>query len=75
METSLQMNLRSFKRSRVYLARSIGQMQAAFPGVEFLRILFKFEKRKENRCRVHVSKSSIKRQICRFHVLNVKEMY
>ena len=28
--------------------RSICQMQATFPGVEFLRILFRFEKRKEN---------------------------
>ena len=28
--------------------RSICQMQATFPGVEFLRILFKFKKRKEN---------------------------
>ena len=27
---------------------SICQMQATFPGVEFLRILFKFKKRKEN---------------------------
>ena len=28
--------------------RSICQMQATFPGVEFARILFKFKKRKEN---------------------------
>ena len=28
--------------------RSICQMQATFPGVEFLRILFRFKKRKEN---------------------------
>ena len=28
--------------------RSICQMQATFPGVEFLSILFKFKKRKEN---------------------------
>ena len=34
---------------------SICQMQATFPGVEFLRILFKFKKRKENSsCHVHV---------------------
>ena len=29
-------------------ARSICQMQATFPGVEFLRILFRFKKRKKN---------------------------
>ena len=28
--------------------RSIRQMQATFPGVEFLRILVRFKKRKEN---------------------------
>ena len=45
-------------------------MQAAFPGVEFLRILFKFKKRKEN-CR-RMSTSSIKRQVSRFHVVVVE---
>ena len=39
-------------------------MQATFPGVEFLRILFRFKKRKEI--------SSIKRQIRRFHVVVVQ---
>ena len=43
-----RMNLRSFKLNRVYLDRSICQIQATFPGAEFLRILFKFKKRKEN---------------------------
>ena len=45
-------------------------MQATFPGVEFLRILFRFKKRKENSSLyVHVL---IKRQIRRFHVVVVK---
>ena len=43
-----KMNLRSFKLNPVYLDPSIYQMQATFPGVEFLRILFRFKKGKEN---------------------------
>ena len=34
--------------------RSICQVQATFPGVELLRIIFKFKKRKENLSYVHV---------------------
>ena len=45
---SKKMNLRSFKLNRVYLDHSLCQMQATFPGVEFLRILFRFKKMKEN---------------------------
>ena len=41
-------NLGSFKLIASGWTRSICQMQATFPGVEFLRILFKFKKRKEN---------------------------
>ena len=45
-------------------------MQATFPGVEFLRIFFKFKKRKETSSSyVH---SSIKRQIRRFYVVVVQ---
>ena len=47
-------------------------MQAPFPEVEFLRILFRFKKRKEIRRRM--STSYIKRQIRKFQV-GVKEMY
>ena len=43
-----KMNLRSFKLNRVYLDPLKCQTQATFPGVEFLRILFRFKKRKEN---------------------------
>ena len=46
--------------------RSICQMQATFPVVEFLRTLFRLRKMKEN------STSSIKRQIRRFHVVVVQ---
>ena len=53
-------------------------MQAAFPGVEFLRILFRFKKMKKIRRRI--SMSSIKRQIIlrgsrRSRAVDVKEMY
>ena len=45
-------------------------MQATFPGVEFVRILFRFKKRKENSSSyVHVLH---KRQIMRFHVVVVQ---
>ena len=47
-ENVKKMNLRSFKLNRIYWTRSICQMQATFPGVEFLTILFRFKKRKEN---------------------------
>ena len=43
-----KMNLRSFKLNRVYLDPLDMPMQATFPGVEFVRILFKFKRRKEN---------------------------
>ena len=43
-----EMNLRSFKLITSTCTRSICQMQATFPGIEFLRILFRFKKRKEN---------------------------
>ena len=43
-------------------------MQATFLGVEFVRILFRFKKRKEL-IRRRMSSSSIKRQIRRFHVV------
>ena len=45
---SKKMNLRSFKLNRVYLDHSLCQMQATFPGVEFLRILFRLKKMKKN---------------------------
>ena len=41
-------NLPSFKLIASVWTRSICQMSATFPGVEFVRILFKFKKRKEN---------------------------
>ena len=46
-----KMNLPSFNLNRTHAAiwtHFICQMQATFPGVELLRILFKFKKRKEN---------------------------
>ena len=43
-----KMNLRLSNLISSIWTRSIGQMQATFPGVEFLRILFKFKKGKEN---------------------------
>ena len=43
-----KMNLSSFKLNRVYLDPIKCQMQATFPGVEFLRILLRFKKRKED---------------------------
>ena len=49
--------------------RSICQMQATFPRVEFLRILFRFKKRK---LLLRMFTSSIKRQIRRFHVVVVQ---
>ena len=50
--------------------RSTCQMLATFLGVEFLRILFRFKKRKE--IRRLMSTSCIKRQIRRFHVVVVE---
>ena len=47
--------------------RSICQMQATFPGVEFLRILFRIKKRKENSSS-YMFTSSTSRQIRRFYV-------
>ena len=43
-----KMNLSSFKLNRVYLDPIKCQMQATFPGVELLRILLRFKKRKED---------------------------
>ena len=43
-----KMNLSSFKLNRVYLDPIKCQMQATFAGVEFLRILCRFKKRKED---------------------------
>ena len=43
-----KMNLRSFKLNRVFGPAQYVKMQATFPEVEFLRILFRFKKRKEN---------------------------
>ena len=51
--------------------RSICQMRATFPGVEFLRILFTF-KNWGRKIRRRMSTSSIKRQISRFHVVVVQ---
>ena len=51
--------------------RSICQMQATFPGLEFLRILFTGSKR-GRKIRRRMSTSSIKRQIRRFHVVVVQ---
>ena len=45
---SKKMILHSFNLIASIWTRSICQMQATFPGVQFLRILFKFKKRKEN---------------------------
>ena len=41
-------NLRSFKLNHVYLDPLNMSNAGEFPGVEFLSILFKFKKRKEN---------------------------
>ena len=45
-------------------------MQATFPGVEFLKILFKFKTKKEDSSSYITS--SIKRQIRRIHVVVVQ---
>ena len=50
--------------------RPICQMQATFPGVEFLRIFFKSKRRRKIRRRM--STSSTKRQIKRFHIVIVQ---
>ena len=42
------MNLHSFKLNRVFGPAQYVKMQATFPEVELLRILFRFKKRKEN---------------------------
>ena len=64
------MNLRSFKVNRVFGPAQYIKMQATFPEVEFLRILFRFKKRKDN------SSSYVyvlhKRQISKFHVVVVQ---
>ena len=64
------MNLRSFKLNRVYLDPIKCQMQETFPGVEFLRILFRLKERKENSSSyVHVHNKTSNR---RFHVVVVQ---
>ena len=66
-----KMNLRSFKLNGVYWTRSICQMQAIFTGVEFVRILFKFKKRKENSSSlVHVLHKTANYR--KFHVVVVQ---
>ena len=52
-------------------------MQETFPGIEFLTILFKFKKRKENSSSyVYVlHKTSSKEVSRRSRAVNVKEMY
>ena len=66
-----KMNLRSFKLNRVYLdPLNLSNWQATFPGVEFLRISFRFKKRKEKF--VVVCPFLIKRQTRRFHVVVVQ---
>ena len=71
VKTSLKkMNLRSFKLYRVYLDPLNMSNADDFPGVELLRTLLRFKKRKENYRRI--STSSIKRQIRRFYVVVVQ---
>ena len=55
--------------------RSICQMQATFPGVEFLRILFRFKKRKENSSSyVHVLHKTSNQEVSRrSRAVDVKE--
>ena len=57
--------------------RSIRQMQATFPGFEFLRILFRFKKRKENLSSyVHVLHKTSNWEVSRrSRAVDVKEMY
>ena len=57
--------------------RSICQVQATFPGVEFLRILFRFKKRKENSSLyVHVLHKRSNWEVSRrSRAVDVKEMY
>ena len=57
--------------------RSICQVQATFPGVEFLRILFRFKKRRENSSSyVHVLHKAENSEVSRrSRAVDVKEMY
>ena len=57
--------------------RSICQKQATFPGFEFLRTLFRFEKRKENSSSyVHVLRKTADWEVSRrSRAVHVKEMY
>ena len=52
-------------------------MQATFPGVEFLRMLFRFKKRKENPWSyVHVLHKTSNLEVSRrSRAVDVKEMY
>ena len=46
--SELKGNLRKFKLYLVFWSRFICQLQLNFPGVEFLRTVFKFKRRKGN---------------------------
>ena len=70
-------NLRSFKLNHIYLDQLNMLNAATFPGVEFLRILLKFTKRKENSSSyVHVlHKTSNKEVSSCSRAVDIKEMY
>ena len=72
-----KMNLRSFKLNHVYLDPLNMSNAGDFPGVEFLRILFKFKKRKENSWSyVHVLHKTSSQEVSRrSRAVDVKEMY
>ena len=71
------MNLRSFNLIPSIWTRSIYQKQATFPGFEFLRILFRFKKRKENSSSyVHVHRKTANWKVSRrSRAVDVEEMY
>ena len=72
-----KMNLRSFKLNRVYLIPLNMSNAGDFPGVEFLRILFRFKKRKGNSSSyVHVLHKTANLEVSRrSRAVDVKEMY
>ena len=63
------MNLRSFKVNRAFGPAQYVKMQATFPEVEFLTILFRFKKRKQN------SSSYVPEVSRQSRAVDVKEMY
>ena len=63
------MNLRSFKVNRAFGPAQYVKMQATFPEVEFLTILFRFKKRKQN------SSSYVPEVSRQSRAVGVKEMY